>query len=353
MAKMKRAEPLGLDGPGDAVVFFLGVVLVGVLVGALAHGIGTFIRLLLLFPLGMGLLVGLGAAFLVQWRKVRAPALAVLVAALGAVTAWSTDLLIGYGRERASLTEELEATAVQLQAELETPPAATGVADAVDFLFDAWGEGGDPDFIEVAALLMGTALPTEEGELVQPPTPVGVSAGVMGWLKATAAQGTNIGRVGRDGSNIGGTGTWILWGVELLLMAGVAVAMAFGASREPACSRCRSWIDDEETIGWFGSEPDEAAANQFEAGRYDELTAGLPISPAALAYGGVGFRACPKCGDDAQVYAEVVRFHDTGKEVKRSVLRKGFVDVSAQDAYLASCQRSLAAGTPADEAEPV
>ena len=33
MAKMKRAEPLGLDGPGDAVVFFLGVVLVGVLVG--------------------------------------------------------------------------------------------------------------------------------------------------------------------------------------------------------------------------------------------------------------------------------------------------------------------------------
>src|SRR5688500_9262655 len=105
---MTPYKPSGKSRPGGTLLFVLGTLAAGLAVGAMANAIGQYFRLLILFPIGMGVAVGAVAWFFVDWGKVRAPVLVLAVALLAGLAAWTTDTFgVPYFRERAQVRAQI------------------------------------------------------------------------------------------------------------------------------------------------------------------------------------------------------------------------------------------------------
>lgn len=60
------------------------------------------------------------------------------------------------------------------------------------------------------------------------------------YMDMMATQGVSIGR-GGGGLNLGYVGSWIYWGVEMLLVTGMTFFALIGGAQEPYCSSCERW----------------------------------------------------------------------------------------------------------------
>ena len=61
------------------------------------------------------------------------------------------------------------------------------------------------------------------------------------YMDLMATQGVSIGKGGNNGLNLGYVGSWIYWGVEMLLVAGMTFFALIGGTQEPYCSTCEKW----------------------------------------------------------------------------------------------------------------
>jgi hypothetical protein len=242
-ARTYRADPYQPDGGVPLGGLLLTVVLSfisALLIGAVVSFFHQWFYLVLVFPAAMGAGVGAAGISAIRSGKLRSPLLGGLVGIAAGILVMLTSLYGDYLR----VLWEVHTQAPELRA-LEQ----------------------DFSFVE--------------------------------FMDMRADQGVAIGRVGRGndkGMNLGYIGSYIYWGVEIALAAGIAFSMMRPPTRKPFCSGCQLWKKSEvlgglhvgrETIKGIMDEGD--LPQLFKPG----LPTGFPVIFTAL--------VCPECADRGTV----------------------------------------------------
>lgn len=177
-----RFHPDGGVPIGGALLSILLSFAAAVAVGMLVSFIHQWFYLVVLFPIGMGLAVGLAGCFSVSFGNVRSGFFAGLVGLLAGILVMMTAHYGDYLRFLGQVQQQFP-----------------GVQDQISFA----------KFID---------------------------------LQAT--EGVSIGRIGRGadrGINLGYVGSFIYWGVEILFAAGLAMFMMKSPTGDPFCTSCQRW----------------------------------------------------------------------------------------------------------------
>ncbi|MEM9771967.1 MAG: hypothetical protein AAF889_10315 [Cyanobacteria bacterium P01_D01_bin.73] len=267
---MKPYKPSGKAPASGLVRLGLSTVLGNVLVGGLIHLLGRLIYIILVFPLLMGATAG-GIAFAASYGgKIRNPVLTVAAGLLGGLCIY-------------------------------------GTTHGADYLLFRSESGSRVDQL----------LEERVGE-----------SGFSGYLKYYAQQGISIGKIGRDGINLGETGTWIYWLVELALVEFVAGAIAYGAASQVFCEECDEWYDSATPIG--GVSPDNA--NTFlEAVKNQNFSkAGQSIGPVLSNTNKslkISYCLCSSCREDGEALLSVAedRTDKEGKNLWSKTVKEGLI----------------------------
>jgi hypothetical protein len=270
-------RPSGLSDPGSMPSFIAGSIAVGAVAGVVEAVVGQWIHLLVIFPLLVGAAVGWFATWMIGRRRIRAPLAAALIAGAGGLTTQLASHLTDYYRFRAEIEEAVAKNGHTVDEALE---ATTG------------------------------------------------SSGFVGFLLLEAREGTTIKRAGHSeqGTRVSGVGSFILWGVEVLLALGVASTMAWSRASEPFCERCRLWYGGEQEIS--AGSPDKAAVRAVTAA-LDARDAHRAVealgAPTGDARSVITLRRCARCEEHEPVLSyKVVTRMKKKPQVKlryRTVLR--------------------------------
>jgi hypothetical protein len=91
--------------------------------------------------------------------------------------------------------------------------------------------------------------------------PVEVLPDFWEYMDLKAEQGVELKKAGRSGKglNLGYYGSYVYWGIEVLIVAGISFAMIRGAASEPYCAGCDQW-KKPQVLGFFGADPATATA---------------------------------------------------------------------------------------------
>lgn len=236
---MERYRPSGTFS-GEALIWALGAAVAGGLIaGALAGLIGQFFRLLLLFEIFMGVIAGFAVSHMVTRRHVRAPLLAGLIGLVGGAAAIVGDEGINYTNAHGEVAESLRGFAQQNSIPIDEDGLAIAASAVFAYPVDQANDA------QIAATIQQKPLSLDEGVVIQPlaaPAPWEVA---QGWLRTQVDAGMTIGKVGRDGRNVGSgeTTVWLVVGYLAVLLS--AAGVAFSAARQPY---------DEDAGDWFPTE---------------------------------------------------------------------------------------------------
>lgn len=251
-------RPSGLGDPGATAALLVGCVAVGALAGAAESVAGRWLHLFLLFPLLLGLAVGLFAQWSVGRHRFRAPAAAALLAGAGGLTGELSVHLTDYAFFRAAQAKVVRE---------EIPPRD--------------GPGGTP-----------ARRPIDVDEYLADRTG---SRGFAGYLKLRAAEGTAL-RRGTVTHRIAGGWSFLLWGLEALLAAGAAGALAFGRARQPFCERCKRWYEPEVRIAVGSGEREALRATLAALDRRDMAALAVALgAPGPEAASVLELARCSRC----------------------------------------------------------
>jgi hypothetical protein len=179
----------------------------GVAIGSITQMIALVFYLVFLFPVLMGLGGGAAMALAVKQGKVRNPTIAALFGALSGVILYGTMNGVGYWQFK-------QATTAQIIQEL-------GETDAADI---------DP--------MINGYLKEKTG-----------ATGFVGYLKSSAIDGVSIGKAGQKGINLGETGTWIYWLIELAIIDIMIAVLAYKGAKAAFCESCDQWYGASAAIG--------------------------------------------------------------------------------------------------------
>jgi hypothetical protein len=226
----------------------------GVAIGSVAQIIALVFYLVLLFPALMGLGGGGVMAFAVRQGKIRNPTIAALFGALAGFILYGAMNGVGYWQFKQQTAQEIQQELGQLNA-----------AD-IDSVRNAY-------------------IKTKTG-----------STGFVGYLKSSAKDGVSIGKVGHKGINLGETGTWIYWLIELAIIDIMIAVIAYKAAKSVFCESCEQWYGDSTTIGGVKPAATEAFLTSIQnehfqpAGKLLETIAPVPIPNLTVAV-----QCCPTC----------------------------------------------------------
>ena len=179
----------------------------GTVIGTATYLISRLFYLIVLFPIGMGMLGGGAVALAVHKGKVRNPTIATLFGLL-------TGLIL-YGSMYGADYWQFKQTASQEIAKNSSP-----------------GDGTQND------RLIDSFLQEQTG-----------SSGFIGYVKYKAQLGVSIGRFGSKGANLGETGTWIYWLIEFAAIEIIIAFLARSAASEAFCESCNEWYKSKERVG--------------------------------------------------------------------------------------------------------
>ena len=207
---MKSYKPSGKAPIPGLIRLGLATTFGNALVGGLLHLLSKVIYVVLVFPLLMGATAG-GLAFAATYGgKIRNPLLTILSGLLGGLCIYGTTHGLDYWQFRQEAIAELSSPSPN---DADVPRSdSTAIVD--QFLQEQTGD-----------------------------------AGFVGYLKFTAQRGVTIGRFSGTGINLGETGTWIYWLVELGLIEVVAGVLAYGAASQVFCEKCDRWYANGTAIG--------------------------------------------------------------------------------------------------------
>lgn len=339
---MKAYQPSGHSESGAPIVLLLAGLAAGAAAGAIAHYVGNWFRLLILFPLGMGLAVGMASGVLVTSRKVRAPILAAALAFAGGAVAWLTDHGLGYGETRESLEQAVGDLATEAGLTGEAAPSSEAVDRAIDQALIALGRGEEIDSLAVLATLQGEAIELEDGKRLDPAPEAAAGEAFYGWLANSARQGTTIKRGGSGGIELGETGTWILWLIEILIAGGVAAGAAHASASEPFCESCGLWYRKEaDVIPVGGLDVEKEVLAALDMDDLSRVAAVMNAAPPADNFLALTFRGCPQCSA-APRFTQLLRVKTKRKKVEQATLRKGLVEADLFESFAAMAKGKAA-----------
>ncbi|MEM9540972.1 MAG: hypothetical protein AAGA60_15905 [Cyanobacteria bacterium P01_E01_bin.42] len=253
---LKPYKPSGKLSVSKLIWLPLVSVLGGATIGGIVHFISLLVYLVILFPLAIGFTGGLVTAFGVRLGKVRNPAVAMLFALLTGLTIYGTMNVLAYSRFKQTVAREIEET--------------TG---------EPFTQGEVNEFIEVFLQ-----------EQVS-------DSGIVGYLKFRAKEGIGFRRRGAS-FNIGTTGTWIYWAIELALIEAMIVFLASSSARNCFCEQCEQWYD-RQRIGSIQPHSSENFLSLLEGGQFNE--AGKLVDPSqAVVVSGLELKQenCLSCQDN-------------------------------------------------------
>jgi hypothetical protein len=144
------------------------------------------------------------------------------------------------------------------------------------------------------------------------------------YMDYQATNGVTIQRVGHGGANDRGTnlgyiGSCIYWGVEVLIVAGVAFAIMIGAAGMPFCRECQAW-KQQRKLGTLTFRPgDGGGAQLVSALGSGEVTRLIDYNPSP-GDGPLHLSAsvCPKCGDQGPIDVKLMHKYKTAKNEERA-----------------------------------
>ncbi len=207
---MKPYHPSGHIPFGGLVGVLLATMIGSLVIGGLVFAVSHLIYLVILFPFMMGALGGAILTLAVKRGKVRSPIFAGLF-----------GLVIGVGIVGVNRFAEYEIDFHNQARDAILDEAGGDIPqDQVDEFIDA-------------------VLEDETG-----------SPGFIGYLKYSAQQGTTLSRsTGSSELTLDETGTWVYWGIELLIVMGLSAGMAFKTARQPFNEEADDWYPTGEWIG--------------------------------------------------------------------------------------------------------
>jgi hypothetical protein len=213
---MKPYQPSGKVPASGYLKMSLAAIAGGSFIGGLTHLISQLFYLIILFPIGIGVLGGCFIAVSINSGKVRNPLVAGMFALVTGFSIYGSTNYLDYVRFRHD-------TIAEIKKDVEFKTANPD--DEIDnFLKNETNNDG-----------------------------------FIGFVKYRAKQGVSIGRIGRSENNIGEVATWIYWLVELSIIQLILVLIAKEVAKQPFCESCDAWYKEEEPIGTVT----EALANQF------------------------------------------------------------------------------------------
>jgi hypothetical protein len=236
------AEPYRAEGgfslPGFVLAFLL-TILGAVLAGSLAGWVSKWFYLVLLFPGGIGVLVGLAGAAGASWGKLRNRGLAMFLGIDGACVALA---VVHYVMFRHFLAE-LEKT----------------MPGAAELRF-SW-------------------------------------PALVSFIDQSAVAGVEIIDRGNKPMNLGYYGSYIYWLLEIVLVAVIAGAIIASRAAEPFCTACQSW----KTVRPLGriQVPRDVALEVITSGELGRLAGhNVGVGPGRLS---LEAAVCSDCGSAATV----------------------------------------------------
>lgn len=270
-------EPYKSDGgfslAGLPVLFFILFVAAGAL-GWLASFIGQWFYLILLFPVGIGLGLVLVGGFVGKLTKMRSVGIAILTGLMAGAVAIVSMHYFDYLRFRARADQ---------------PPAGLKLPAGVDAA----------QFKQlVQALHKAKGVDT-----------------FLGYMKQQATEGVRIGRRG-GGFNLGYTGSWIYWGLELVGVAVLAMLGLVGSASAPYCRHCEKW-KESRPLGTLVGPPVEVKGH-LEEGNLKALHRYASGEDGELH---VSAHVCPGCGAEGDIAVKLEQVSKNAKgEESRSEL---------------------------------
>ncbi len=271
-----NAQPFRSDGgfsfSGLAILTLISC-LTGGVIGLFAGFISQWFFLVVLFPIGMGVVIGAVGAYGVKVGKVRMPIVCGTAGFLGGCVA----VLAMHGFEYYQFELELA----------DVPAEIRKLARDFDRLQPQLNQL-DPDTQDVLKKLAADQ-EMRQGLAVHD---------LLSFVDLKAHQGVEISRAkggGGKGVNLGYTGSYIYWGVELFMIAGFAFALMKGAAEEPYCTSCDTWKKSEPISSFLGS-PIELKDSLIDGNLSAIQThVGPGDTVNALVF------ACPNCGSEAPI----------------------------------------------------
>jgi hypothetical protein len=114
------------------------------------------------------------------------------------------------------------------------------------------------------------------------------------YLDAKVEAGWNVSNHGSSGSKMNGAMVYVVWGIEALILLGIAGAMVWNAVNAPYCERCNQWGNERKMIlhGLRRGDADPL----IQSGDLDALI-GLPLPPEPDVRVALTMTAtlCPSC----------------------------------------------------------
>ncbi len=205
---MKRYRPSGRLPFGGLIGLILATIIGSLIIGGLVFAVSHLIYLIVLFPFIMGALGGGLLSLVVKSSKVRSPIIAGLFGIIMGIGIIGTVHFLDY-----YITDRNEFRAFVIEEMGEDVPQEEVDAFLDEFLLEETG-----------------------------------SSGFIGDLKFNAQQGTTITRTSSE-ITLDENGTWVYWGVELLIVALLGAGMAFSAARQPFNEEVGEWYPDPFYVG--------------------------------------------------------------------------------------------------------
>ena len=296
----------------------LSSVIGGVAIGGLTHLISLLVYLIVVFPWGMGFAGSTVMVAAIRQGKVRNPAIATLFGILTGLLMYGSLHGAGYWQFKQSASE-------QITKELE------GVSD------------------NQSNNIIDTFLQEKTG-----------SKGFLGYLKHNAQQGVSIGSLqGTEIINLGETGTWIYWLIELAIIDITIAAIAYSTAKNPFCENGDQWYKRPEHIGIVNPQCSENFLNLLQNDRFGEAGKLLDplqgIHPANLE---VYLQRCPCCKLSDPILTVSSISKDTNGDLKLKQVAEGVLSLSQYNKFHEAVTQNLPRSgepnaVPTDEEEEI
>lgn len=254
--------------PSGILILIIGMAAAAMLMGGIAYWVSQYFYLVLLFPIAIGVAIGLVGFKIIKTARIRNMGLVMVIGLMAGVLSMGTMHYLGFMEYQKYFTtlsdneKEFLALPSEKQQEIMAQAPEADRADMQMFLASHSASQSFPAYMDQQAKI-----------------------------------GVRLGKVGRSGSSIGYTGSIIYWILETCFVAVFIILLVRDAVGQPYCTRCHVW---KENMGGFTWKADlEPVQNAFETGRMPELAKSICVDsksagPTAKALS-LDYFECSKC----------------------------------------------------------
>lgn len=295
-------EPYKADGgfPMWGAIQLMGVLgTAGIILGVISSFISNYFWLIVLFPLAIGLGLGLAGSLCLKRFKVRSPKVCGLIGFLAGCFAMLAMHYVDYRSAVSQIDAGLGVNA----------PIVRALVNKIDEA-KAKGEELPEELQETVAEL------EKEPHFLQ----LLRMDSVWKYIDFKAQQGVELKRAARGGAgaNLGYVGSYIYFGFEAFLVGIVAFFMMLETAGNPYCRECGQWKVKHD---WGPVDQAHRVAQSISAGGVQPCTSGQELTAPQ---GVVSAYACPTCQSEGNIDVKVQQFTFNAKG-ERSDTQLAFV----------------------------